>query len=238
MFSSIANVEAVGLPQKHAVQSSKFCTKRVHFPVTARLSICSAFFILSMNTDDRLLDDETDDDLYEGPSRSQKKREAEAMQKLGSELAKLAPDAFDPVTGLPEDIREAILEYRRMKSFGALRRQMQLIGKLMRRLDYDAVREAIDRATGASRAAAAAHQRAERLRDALLTDNAKLTEFVASHPDVDVQQLRTLIRLARKEKEAAKPPKYFRELYRFLHAAELPALTLEKADEDEESAEN
>lgn len=191
-----------------------------------------------MNIDDRLLDDETDDDIYDGPSRSQKKREAEAMQKLGSELAKLAPDAFDRVTGLPEDIREAILEYRRMKSFGALRRQMQLIGKLMRRLDYDAVREAIDRATGASRAAAAAHQRAERLRDALLADNAKLTEFVASHPDVDVQQLRTLIRLARKEKEAAKPPKYFRELYRFLHAAELPALTLEKAAEDEESAEN
>ena len=110
---------------------------------------------------------------------------------------------------------------------------MQLIGKLMRRLDYDAVREAIDRATGASRAAAAAHQRAEKLRDALLSDNDKLTEYVSSHPDVDVQQLRTLIRLARKEKEAAKPPKYFRELYRFLHAAELPALTLEKADDEE-----
>ena len=102
--------------------------------------------------------------------------------------------------------------------------------------DYDAVREAIDRATGASRAAAAAHQRAEKLRDALLTDNDKLTEYVASHPEVDVQQLRTLIRLARKEKEAAKPPKYFRELYRFLHAAELPALTLEKADDEEADA--
>ena len=109
-----------------------------------------------MNIDDRLQDEESDD-IYEGPSKSQKKREAEALQKLGGELAKLAPDAFERVTGLPEDIRDAILEYRRLKSFGALRRQMQLIGKLMRRLDYDAVREAIDRATGASRAAAAAH---------------------------------------------------------------------------------
>lgn len=185
-----------------------------------------------MNIDDRLQDEESDD-IYEGPSKSQKKREAEALQKLGGELAKLAPDAFERVTGLPEDIRDAILEYRRLKSFGALRRQMQLIGKLMRRLDYDAVREAIDRATGASRAAAAAHQRAEKLRDALLSDNDKLTEYISSHPEVDVQQLRTLIRLARKEKEAAKPPKYFRELYRFLHAAELPALTLEKADDEE-----
>lgn len=188
-----------------------------------------------MNIDDRLQDEESDD-FYEGPSKSQKKREAEALQKLGGELAKLAPDAFDRVTSLPEDIRDAILEYRRLKSFGALRRQMQLIGKLMRRLDYDAVREAIDRATGASRAAAAAHQRAQKLRDVLLTDNDKLTEYVASHPEVDVQQLRTLIRLARKEKEAAKPPKYFRELYRFLHAAELPALTLEKADDEEADA--
>ena len=59
--------------------------------------------------------------------------------------------------------------------------------------DYDAVREAIDRATGASRAAAAAHQRAERLRDALMADDAKLTDYVASHPDADVQKLRTLI---------------------------------------------
>ena len=195
---------------------------------------CYRTFLL-MNIDDRVQDEESDD-FYEGPSKSQKKREAEALQKLGGELAKLAPDAFDRVTGLPEDIRDAILEYRRLKSFGALRRQMQLIGKLMRRLDYDAVREAIDRATGASRAAAAAHQRAEKLRDALLTDNNKLTEYVASHPEVDVQQLRTLIRLARKEKEAAKPPKYFRELYRFLHAAELPALTLEKADDEEADA--
>ena len=89
-----------------------------------------------MNIDDRLQDEESDD-IYEGPSKSQKKREAEALQKLGGELAKLAPDAFERVTGLPEDIRDAILEYRRLKSFGALRRQMQLIGKLMRRLDYD-----------------------------------------------------------------------------------------------------
>ena len=59
---------------------------------------------------------------------------------------------------------------------------------------------------------------------------------IRDSPEVDVQQLRTLIRLARKEKEAAKPPKYFRELYRFLHAAELPALTLEKADDEEADA--
>lgn len=187
-----------------------------------------------MINDDRPLDEEDDEPLYDGPSRSQKKREAEAMQKLGAELTKLPADAFERVAGLPDDIREAVIEYRRIKSFGALRRQMQLIGKLMRRLDYDAVREAIDCATGASRAAAAAHQRAERLRDALMADDAKLTDYVASHPDADVQKLRTLIRQARKERDAAKPPKYFRELYRFLHTQELPELSLEKSEDEEE----
>lgn len=187
-----------------------------------------------MTIDDRMSQGE-DEELYDGPSRSQKKREAEAMQKLGAELAKLSPEAFDRVAGLPEEIREAVLDYHRMKSFGAMRRQMQLIGKLMRRLDHDAVREAIDRATGASRAAAAAHQRAERLREALLADNEALTSYVASHPEADVQQLRTLIRLARKEREAAKPPKYYRELYRFLHEAELPPLALEALEEEDEA---
>ena len=168
-----------------------------------------------MINDDRPLDEEDDEPLYDGPSRSQKKREAEAMQKLGAELTKLPADAFERVAGLPDDIREAVIEYRRIKSFGA-------------------VREAIDRATGASRAAAAAHQRAERLRDALMADDAKLTDYVASHPDADVQKLRTLIRQARKERDAAKPPKYFRELYRFLHTQELPELSLEKSEDEEE----
>lgn len=168
--------------------------------------------------------DEQDEDL--GPSKSQKKRDSEAMQKLGQELARLPADQFERID-LPEDIREAIVEYQRMKSFGAMRRQMQLIGKLMRRLEANAVREAIDRATGESRAAVAAHHRAERAREAMLASDEALTAYVEQHPEVDVQRLRQLVRAARKEKEAAKPPKSARELYRFIHALELPPIVLE-----------
>ena len=168
--------------------------------------------------------DEQDEDL--GPSKSQKKRDSEAMQKLGQELARLPADQFERID-LPEDIREAIVEYQRMKSFGAMRRQMQLIGKLMRRLEANAVREATDRATGESRAAVAAHHRAERAREAMLASDEALTAYVEQHPEVDVQRLRQLVRAARKEKEAAKPPKSARELYRFIHALELPPIVLE-----------
>ena len=178
--------------------------------------------------------DELDEDL--GPSKSQRKRDSEAMQKLGQELARLPADQFERID-LPEDIREAIVEYQRMKSFGAMRRQMQLIGKLMRRLEADAVREAIDRATGESRAAVAAHHRAERARDAMLASDDALTGYVEQHPEVDVQRLRQLVRAARKEKEAAKPPKSARELYRLIHALELPPIALEADDGAQDASE-
>lgn len=177
-------------------------------------------------------DEEFKEDL--GPSKSQKKRDSEAMQKLGLELTRLAPDQLAKVD-LPEDIRLAIEDYKRMKSFGALRRQMQLIGKLMRRLDGAAVREAIDRATGESRAAVAALHRAERLRDAMLADDAAVTDYVAEHPETDVQKLRQLVRAARKEREAAKPPKSARELYKLLYATFLPPLTLDTSLSEEDA---
>ncbi len=185
--------------------------------------------------DTRATEDE-DEDF--GPSKSQKKRDCELLQKLGGELAKLPPDQFARID-LPEDICEAILEYQRMKSFGAMRRQMQLIGKLMRRLDAAAVREAIDRATGESRAAVAAHHRAEKARAAMIESDAAVTDFVQKHPGVDVQRLRQLVRAARKEAQALKPPKSSRELYRLIHALELPAVMLsvhvESEEDDDES---
>lgn len=63
----------------------------------------------------------------------------------------------------------------------------------MRALDGDAVRQAIDRATGNDKAAVAALHKSERLRDALIADDAALTKFIAQFPDVNVQEVRQLI---------------------------------------------
>ncbi|HET7131413.1 MAG TPA: ribosome biogenesis factor YjgA [Gammaproteobacteria bacterium] len=76
------------------------------------------------------------DDAAEGPSRTQLKNESRDLQKLGEALLDLRADAFDALP-LPELLREAIAEAKRLKSFGAKRRQLQYIGKLMRRLDAD-----------------------------------------------------------------------------------------------------
>jgi ribosome-associated protein len=76
--------------------------------------------------------------------------------------------------------------------------------------------------------------RAERLRERLLQDDAALTDFLAEFPAADAQQLRRLVRAARREHDAARPPKSARELYKLLHALVLPPMeSLYLADDDE-----
>ena len=179
------------------------------------------------------LDDE-DDDFYDRPSKSQIKRELQALQDLGKEMTGLPPETLNRIP-LPEDVREAIDEYKKMRSFGAQRRQLQLIGKKMSTLDFEKVRTSIDLATGESKAAVAAHHKAERMRDRLIADDGYLTDFIEEFPDVDVQNIRRLIRGARKEAETNKPPKSARELYRFIHPMVSHKVdSLEKVEETDE----
>lgn len=172
---------------------------------------------------------------YSGPSKSELKRRAEHLQDLGKELTILGAETLAKIE-LPEVILKAIEDYHRVPSFGAKRRQLQLIGKYMRALDGDTVRQAIDRATGNDKAAVAALHKSERLRDALIADDAALTKFIAQFPDVNVQEVRQLIRNARKEAEGNKPPKSARALYKLIYAMVLPPIVLEATEEknDEE----
>lgn len=183
--------------------------------------------------DTHAADDQEEDDVYSGPSKSQRKRDCDALQALGQELTTLSADQLERID-LPEDILAAIAEFKRLRSFGAQRRQLQLLGKLMRQLDGPSVREAIDRATGESRAAVAALHRAERARDAMLNGDEAVTKYIDAHPEVDVQKLRQLVRTARKEKEAGKPPKSARELYRLIYSIELPPVDIYPREEDDE----
>ena len=95
-----------------------------------------------------------DEEEFRGPSKSHLKRVQLDLQALGKEMTRLGDETLAKI-GLPEDVLAEIVEFRRMRSFGAQRRQLQLIGKKMRAMDPDAVREAIARATGESRAAVA-----------------------------------------------------------------------------------
>ncbi|KAB7623936.1 ribosome biogenesis factor YjgA [Alkalilimnicola sp. S0819] len=164
-------------------------------------------------------DDVYDDDLPERTSRSQRKREAHALRDLGAELVALSAEQLRQVP-LPDDLRAAVEDATRIKSHGARRRQLQRVAKLMRATDPEPVKAALDQLDQSSAAARAQQQRAEHWRARLLAEGDQaLSEWLREYPDADPQPLRQLIRNARREQAASKPPKAARELFRLLRGA-------------------
>lgn len=155
---------------------------------------------------------------YERPSKTELKRQSDSLQKMGETLVEAPRDRVKRVP-MPEDVLEAILACQQITNHEGRRRQMQFVGKKMRTLDEAEVAEiqrAIDSWKGASKSETAAMHALERRRDKLLTDDKALTVLLAEHPELDVQQLRTLIRNARKEQAENKPPKAYREIFQIL----------------------
>ena len=156
------------------------------------------------------------------PSRSARKREALALQKLGTELLKLRPEQISLIP-LHPSLEKAILDYHRIRSNGAKKRQVQFIGKLMRDEDFEAIQEALKDLNRSSSAAQYQHHQLELWRNKLLAEPNALTEYLNEHPKTDIQNLRVLIRQAKSaEQKNAEPnnptpeKKYLRQLFRFL----------------------
>ncbi len=154
----------------------------------------------------------------DAPSKTQRKREMHALQALGQRLVALNADQLGSIE-LPEPLREAIADARRIHSREAHRRQLQYIGRLMREIDPAPIRAQLEVWDGRSRAATAAHRRAERWRERLLADDAAFTEFARDHPRADLQRLRACVREARKERLAGRDLRHFRDLFRLIRAA-------------------
>jgi ribosome-associated protein len=175
---------------------------------------------------------------YDRPSKSQLKRDMTALQKLGEELVSQPKDRVLRVP-MPEDVRDAILDCQKIKDHEGRRRQMQYVGKKMRTLDEDevaAIQKVLDSWKGASKAETAAMHALERRREKLLADDKALTDLLQQHPEVDAQQLRALIRNARKEQAENKPPKAYREIFQILKQLQKQATTPE-ADEHDDTEE-
>lgn len=154
------------------------------------------------------------------PSRTQQKKESEALQALGLELLALPDSRLDAI-GLPDNLRQALRDGKKITANGGKRRQMQYIGKLMRQVDAEPLREAVAAfKLGHSHDQLRLHQ-LEALRERLIADDEALQTLVSEHPGVDVQQLRSLVRSARKDAAAqpeARSGRGYRELFQFLKA--------------------
>ncbi|MET0310717.1 MAG: ribosome biogenesis factor YjgA [Burkholderiaceae bacterium] len=134
-------------------------------------------------------------------SRTDQKRESTELQELGEELLGLRADLFARI-GLPERLVDALAEAKRITNFEGKRRQMQFVGKLMRKLDEEmvgAARAALaEQRSGSARETLALHE-AEQWRDDLIAREDALDEWVRRFPGTDTQQLRALVRQARKD---------------------------------------
>ena len=157
------------------------------------------------------------DDLEEElpPSKTKIKKQMHELRDLGKELTELGKDQIAQLD-IPENLRDAIREMKNINKFGAQRRQMQYIGKLMRDVDTAPILARLDAWKGKSQHHIAYMHQLERWRDRLMESDAALTELLAAHPGADAQRLRTLIRNAQKEIEAGKPPKNYREIFQVL----------------------
>ena len=146
------------------------------------------------------------------------------LQALGAQLVELSGPVLAGMQ-MPDELRAAVLEAKRITAHEGRRRQMQYIGRLMRDIDPAPLRSQLDALTGHSSVEIARHKRLEALREKLLADDGALTDFVALHARADLQELRTLIRNARKE--AALPAEQrhgraWRELFQYLKPALVP----------------
>jgi ribosome-associated protein len=157
-----------------------------------------------------------EDDIELPKSKSQLKREMNALQDLGTALIKLGAKDLAKVP-LPDNLAEAIHHARSIKSHGALRRQMQYIGKLMRDVDAEPIRQALDSIRQTGQRSTAHFHAVEQWRDRLIKEGqGALDAFIAEHPEADRQQLRQLMLNAEREHKQNKPPKSSRTLFRLI----------------------
>ena len=164
-------------------------------------------------------------------SKTDMKKESDRLQALGENLLTLRADLMQKL-GLSEKLVDAVADAKRITNFEGLRRQMQFIGKLMRKLDSDtvtSVEAALDEQSKGSAKGTLSLHLAEQWRDRLIKDDDALTAWMQMDPQSDVQQLRALIRQARKDAqanqaleragEAVRHGKAYREIFQTVKAA-------------------
>lgn len=171
-----------------------------------------------MNHDFDTDDDDIEDEefVYDGPSKSQRKRDADALQKLGEELIALKPSELAQFE-LPEMLLKAIEEARKLHQRGSLKRQRQYIGKLMRNVEAEQIAQKMHELRNKHDVHSAQFKRLETWRDRIVAEgDSAISELLDEYPQADRQYLRQLQRKCQKEQQAGQTPASARQLFRYL----------------------
>ena len=161
-----------------------------------------------------------DDNQEAWISKSQKKRDCHALQKISDRLLKLKPEDL-ALIDLPTELADALQEAQRIHSNSALKRQRQYLGKIMRSCDSEAIERQLNRVIHRNDTNTTQFRKIEKWRDRLVeNDKAVLAEIIEQHPDLDRHHVHNLARQAAKEAHANKPPTAARKLFRYLRDIE------------------
>lgn len=163
--------------------------------------------------------DTSDDDELILISKSQLKRESEALQTLGEELVELPASKLAKIP-MPEELADAVELARRITARGGRKRQLQYIGKVMRKINAEPIEAAMEALRNEHLRENARLHTLEQWRDRLINEgDAALAELLEQQANLDRQHLRQLMRNAQQEAKKNKPPKSARELFRYLREA-------------------
>lgn len=167
-------------------------------------------------------------------SKSQRKRDADALQDLGESLIRLSVDQLKRFD-LPEELLESVLMAKRIPvSKGtAFKRQRQHIGKLMRSIDPAPIQEKLDAMKGLSDKENALMHRAEHWRERLLLERDSLSALLKEFPSAPAAEIERLVAATQAERIKRQPPRHFRELYKRLHSLFKSAQVGNDTQEDE-----
>ncbi len=159
--------------------------------------------------------EKTENHFQQKKSRTQLKKEMKILQDVGEKLVKLSSSQLNNIQ-LPEKLKIAVQDAVNLKK-EARRRQMQYIGKLMRKIDSNSIQLAIEQIEQAENSVVKSFHQLERWRTGLIDgDKTVESEVFRKLPDIDRQQLNQLIRNSRKENSSGKPPKSSRALFRYI----------------------
>jgi len=157
-----------------------------------------------------------DNDLPEEKSKSQLKREATALKKLGIQLTELSEESLKQLS-LPEKLFHAILDAKKIHQHGGRKRQLQYIGKVMRQIDPEPIEQALLKVKQQHKRDTNRFHQLESWRDQLIQNAPNIMdELVIQFPSIDRQHIRQLIRNAQQEEKQQKPPKSSRALFKYL----------------------
>lgn len=148
----------------------------------------------------------------EKPSKTKQKKVMHALQKLGEDLVELNDKQLTALD-LPEQLHDAINQMKQISKFGARQRQLQYIGKIMRKIDVSSIQEKLNAWKQVSVHQTAQLHRIERWRERLLTDSIAITEFADKYPTTDIKHIHLLIRNTLKERKSGSSTKNYRLLF-------------------------